>query len=229
MKKRSKMITRLILMMAILGAQVVAQYPPLREYLMSRDAEIALAKSAAPANISDHATVKVLTASGYEVVHQGRNGFVCMVMRGWAAPTYTPAQFRNLVYDATVRAPICFDPAASRTAMPYYELRSKLGMEGKTPDQIAESLQAAYVTGKMPKRESVSFAYMWSADQSLGPGIGAWHPHMMIFAPYYQNSMLGGNEFGHALPQVSDDAGTPFTVVVIPVDHSLAIRAHAAK
>jgi hypothetical protein len=152
-----------------------------------------------------------------------------MVMRGWAAPTYTPTQFRNLVYDATVRAPICFDPAASRTVMPYYELRSKLGMEGKTPDQIAESVQAAYVTGKLPKRESVSFAYMWSADQSLGPGIGAWHPHMMIFAPYYENSMLGGNEFGHALPQVSDDAGTPFTVVVIPVDHSLAIRAHAAK
>jgi hypothetical protein len=216
-------------MMAILGGQAVAQYPSLREYMMPRDAEIALAKSAAPANISDHATVKVLTASGYEVVHQGNNGFVCMVMRGWAAPTYTPTQFRNLVYDATVRAPICFDPAASRTVMPYYELRSKLGMEGKTPDQIAESVQAAYVTGKLPKRESVSFAYMWSADQSLGPGIGAWHPHMMIFAPYYENSMLGGNEFGHALPQVSDDAGTPFTVVVIPVDHSLAIRAHAAK
>jgi hypothetical protein len=223
------MITRLFLMMAILGGQAVAQYPSLREYMMPRDAEIALAKSAAPANISDHATVKVLTASGYEVVHQGNNGFVCMVMRGWAAPTYTPTQFRNLVYDATVRAPICFDPAASRTVMPYYELRSKLGMDGKTPDQIAESVQAAYVTGKLPKRESISFAYMWSADQSLGPGIGAWHPHMMIFAPYYENSMLGGNEFGHALPQVSDDAGTPFTVVVVPVDHSLAIKAHTAK
>jgi hypothetical protein len=223
------MITRLFLMMAILGGQAVAQYPSLREYMMPRDAEIALAKSAAPANISDHATIKVLTASGYEVVHQGNNGFVCMVMRGWAAPTYTPTQFRNLVYDATVRAPICFDPAASRTVMPYYELRSKLGMDGKTPDQIAESVQAAYVTGKLPKRESISFAYMWSADQSLGPGIGAWHPHMMIFAPYYENSMLGGNEFGHALPQVSDDAGTPFTVVVVPVDHSLAIKAHTAK
>ncbi len=223
------MITRLFLMMTIFAGQAVAQYPPLREYMMQRNAEIALAKSAAPANISDHATIKVLTASGYEVVHQGNNGFVCMVMRGWAAPTYTPAQFRNLVYDATVRAPICFDPAASRTVMPYYELRSKLGMEGKTPDQIAEGLQAAYVTGKLPKRESVSFAYMWSADQSLGPGIGAWHPHMMIFAPYYENSMLGGNEFGHALPQVSDDAGTPFTVVVIPVDHSLAIKTQPAK
>src|SRR5262245_47114431 len=136
------MISTLLLMMAILAGQAGAKYPPLREYMMQRDAEIALAKSAAPANISDHATVKVLTASGYEVVHQGNNGFVCFVMRGWAAPTYTPTQFRNLVYDATVRAPICFDPTASRTVMPYYELRSKLGMEGKTPDQIAESVQA---------------------------------------------------------------------------------------
>jgi hypothetical protein len=47
----------------------------------------------------------------------------------------------------------------------------------------------------------------------------------MVFAPYYQNPMLGGNEFGHVLPQVSDDAGTPLTVVVIPVDQSLAIKA----
>jgi hypothetical protein len=146
-------------------------------------------------------------------------------MRGWAAPTYTPAQFRNLVYDAKVRAPICFDPVASRNVMPYYELRSKLGIEGKTPDQIAEGVQAAYVKGQLPKRDVVSFAYMWSADQELGQGIGHWHPHMMIFAPYYDNTTLGGNEFGKPLPQVSDDAGTPFTVIVIPVDHNLAVKA----
>jgi hypothetical protein len=185
---------------------------------------MALAKSAAPANISDRATIKVLTKSGYEVAHTGDNGFVCLVMRGWSAPTYTPAPFRNLVYDASVRAPICFDPIASRTVMPYYELRSKLGMEGKTPDQIAEVIQAAYVKGQLPRRDTVSFAYMWSADMELGPGVGHWHPHMMIFAPYYENAMLGGNEFGKALPQVTDDAGTPFTVIVIPLDHSLAIK-----
>jgi len=48
---------------------------------------------------------------------------------------------------------------------------------------------------------------------------------MMIFAPYYDNSMVGGNEPGSPLPQVTDDAGTPFTVIVIPVDHKLAIKA----
>ena len=204
------------------AAAAESQYPPLRDYLMERAAEIALARTAAPETVSSRATVKVLTANGLEVAVEGDNGFTCMVMRGWSAPTYTPAQLRDIVHDATIRAPICFDPEASRMVMPYYELRSRLGMAEKTPDEIADALEAAYARGGLPTRASVSFAYMWSADQHLGPGIDAWHPHMMIFAPYYQNAMVGGNEFGSPLPQVTDDAGTPFTVVVVPVDHSLA-------
>jgi len=203
------------------------KYPPIEQYLMPRDAEIELAKSAAPPSVADHATIKVLTKSGFVVAHEGDNGAVCMVMRGFSAPTYTPAQFRNLVYDPTVHAPICFTAPAARTAMPYYELRTRLAMEGKGPDQIAESLQSAYVRGELPRRDTVTLAYMWSGHQHLGPGIGAWRPHMMVFAPYYDNSMVGGNEFGSPLPQLSDDAGTPFSVVVIPVDDRLFVKSHS--
>jgi hypothetical protein len=209
------------------AAIVLAQspkYPPISEYMMTPEAEIALARSAAPKNISAHAAVEILTTSGYKIAAQGDNGFVCLVMRGWAAPTYTPTQFRDLVYDAGVRAPICFNPPAAKEVLPYYELRSKLGMEGKTPDQITESVQAAYAGGQLPRRGEVSLAYMWSADQNLGTGIGHWHPHMMIFAPYYDNTLLGNNEFGSPLPQLSDDAGTPFAVVVIRVDDGLAVK-----
>jgi hypothetical protein len=193
-------------------------YPPLREYLMPRDSEIALAKTAAPENISSRATIKILTSTGFQSVHDGDNGFICVVMRAWSAPSFTPAQFRNLVYDATVRAPICFDAEASRSVLPYYEMRSSLGMAGKTPDEMTAAVQNAYATGKLPRRKAVSFAYMFSPQQVLGPGIGHWHPHMMVFAPYFDNSMIGGNAFGTVAPQVSDDAGTPFTVIVIPVD-----------
>src|SRR5262245_27654426 len=206
------------------SAQTEARYPPLSEYLMPQQEEIALARSAAPASIADHATIEVLTESGYQVVSEGDSGFVCLVMRGWSAPTYTPAQFRDLVYEPAVRAPICFDPIAAQTVWPYYELRSRLGMEGKTPDQIAAGVEAAYATGELPQRVGVSFGYMRSADQNLIPGVGAWHPHVMIFAPYYENAMVGGNDFGSPLPQVSDDGGTPFAVVVIPVDHNLAVK-----
>src|SRR5438132_7883231 len=166
-----KFVRVLVSLLASLNAGAVwaqgPKYPPISEYMMPPDAETALARSAAPANISDRATIKVLTMSGYQVVREGGNGFVCMVMRGWTAPTYTPAQFRDLVYDPTVHAPICFTPPAVRTAMPYYELRTKLAMEGKRPDQIAEGLQAAYVKVELPRRDSLSIAYMWSAHQHL--------------------------------------------------------------
>jgi hypothetical protein len=225
-----------LVLVAILGSLTVSAvwtqgrtYPALSEYMTPRDAETALARSAAPASISNRATIKVLTRSGYQVARDGDNGFVCIVMRGWTAPTYTPAQVRDLVYDANVRAPICFDPVAARTVMPYYELRTKLGMDGKTSDQIADGVQAAYGKGPLPKRDGVSFAYMWSADQNLGPGVGHWHPHMMVFSPYYENSMLGGNAFASPLPIVTDDAATPFAVVVIPVDDGLAIRARQER
>jgi hypothetical protein len=218
----------LVVLLASAGAGTAeaqgGKYPPLDAYMMRRDTEIAMARSAAPASISGKATIKVLTKTGFEPAQEGSNGFVCMVMRAWSAPTYTPAPLRDLVYDATVRAPICFDPEAARTVMPYYELRNRLGMQGNTPDQIADGLEAAFATGVLPTRDGVSFAYMWSAEQHLGPGIGHWHPHMMVFAPYYKNALLGDNEFGQPLPIVTDDGGTPFAVVVIPVDDKLAIR-----
>jgi hypothetical protein len=204
-------------------APAASKYAPLSEYMMPLEAEVALARSAAPPNISVRATIKALTASGFQVVSEGDNGCVCLVMRGWAAPTFTPAAQRDLVYDATVRAPICFDQPATRMVLPFYELKHRLGMEGKTPDQIADGIQAAYARGQLPARDTVSFGYMWSADQQLGPGVGRWHPHMMVFAPYYDNAMLGGNDAGVA-PVVNDDGGTAFTVIVIPVDDKLAIK-----
>jgi hypothetical protein len=221
--KKSRLV-RLTLLVSMWTAAAQAQtlkYPPIEQYLMPQPDEIALAKTAAPANISERATIKVLTRSGFEIAQQGDNGSVCMVMRGFSAPTYTPAQFRNLVYDARVRAPICFTEPAARTVMPYYELRTKFALQGKSPDEITEGVAAAYAHGELPKRDGVTFAYMWSARQNLGSAIGHWHPHVMIFAPYYDNSMVGGNAFGSPFPQGSDDARTPFAVVVIPVDEKL--------
>ncbi len=200
------------------------KYPPLSEYMMAPEAEVALAKSAAPEKISAHGTVKILTTFGYKVAAQGDNGFVCIVMRGWAAAISTTARERDLAYDAKLRAPHCFDPIASRTVLPLQELQAKLGLEGKGPDQIAKEVQAAYAKGELPKMEAVAFAYMFSADQDLGPGLGAWHPHMMVYSPYYENSMLGGNAPDSGLPIVGN-GGTPFAVTVIPVDDRLAVKA----
>jgi hypothetical protein len=50
---------------------------------MERNAEILLARSAAPDSISSDATVLILGRQGYETAVEGRNGWVCMVGRGW--------------------------------------------------------------------------------------------------------------------------------------------------
>src|SRR6267142_4630090 len=204
-----KLTMSLVFLVATLdAAALLAQspkYPPLNEYLMARDVKLALAKSAAPDYISDHATIKVFTASGFQTAHDGDNGFVCVVMRGFTgAPTYTPVQVRDYInYDAKTRAPICLDPLAARTLLPYYELRTKLGLEGKTAEQIAEGVQAAYAIGEIPKHPEVCFAYMWSADQVLGP-VGHWHLHIMVYLPYYA-TLLGTNHPPNPLPAIGDD------------------------
>jgi len=56
---------------------------PLDQYLMpDRNAEIALARSAAPDAISGDAKILVLGRNGYETAVEGKNGFVCIVERG---------------------------------------------------------------------------------------------------------------------------------------------------
>ena len=152
MKSTGTVVFSAILGVALVTAQS-SKYSPLNEYMMDPGTEMALARSAAPDNISDHATIKVLTPAGYKAVVEGDNGFVCIVMRGWSAPTFTPAENLGLVYDSKLRAPICFDPVASRTVLPFQELRTKLGMKGEDPDAIAAEVAKAYALGELPKME----------------------------------------------------------------------------
>ncbi|HEU5042104.1 MAG TPA: hypothetical protein VFT84_14845, partial [Gemmatimonadales bacterium] len=49
--------------------------------MLPRDREIALARSAAPAEVSRNATVMVLTDKGFEVAETGISGVTCVVNR----------------------------------------------------------------------------------------------------------------------------------------------------
>ena len=91
----------------MLSTQAMAAAPgmaPLAEYLMPRDAEIAMARSAAPPSIANDASVLVLGARGYETAATGTNGFTCVVERGWEANFGDPD-----FWDTKVRGPICFN------------------------------------------------------------------------------------------------------------------------
>ena len=79
------------------------KYPrmaPVDQYFMERNAEILLARSAAPDSISSDATILVLGRQGYETVVRGKNGFVCMVERSWMATFDSPEYWNPKVRGA---------------------------------------------------------------------------------------------------------------------------------
>src|ERR1700681_924483 len=113
-----------LVLVVVMGAvpQTQAQDPktpypsmaPLDQYLMAeRNAEIASARSAAPESISRDAEVLVLGGHGYETAVQGKDSFVRMVQRSWAAGV-DDLEFWN----PKLRAPICFNAPVARSYLP---------------------------------------------------------------------------------------------------------------
>jgi hypothetical protein len=81
---------------------------PFDQYLMpDENSEIALARSAAPASVSDGSEVRYWDAMD-TAPRKGVNGFLCLVERSWGAATYDPD-----FWNPKVRAPICFNPPAA--------------------------------------------------------------------------------------------------------------------
>src|SRR6267154_2177691 len=125
MKRRVLRTTTLgsVALVVFLGTawQVQAQdaktpYPsmaPLDQYLMERNAEIAMARSAAPESVSRDADVLVLGRHGYETAVKGKNGFVCVVERGWMGPF--DGEFAVNFWNHKLRGPLCFNPPAARS------------------------------------------------------------------------------------------------------------------
>jgi hypothetical protein len=151
---------------------------PLEQYLITdRNAEIAMAQSAAPESISRDAEVLVLGRQGYETAVKGKNGFVCLVQRSWMAPIDDP-EFWN----PKGRAPICLNAPAVRSFLPRIIRKTELVLSGRTKAQIFEEIAAAIDKKELPAPEANSMSYMMS-KQSYNDRDGNWHPHLMLFLP----------------------------------------------
>jgi len=157
-----------------------ASYPemaPLEQYLiMDEKAEIALARSAAPASISDAAEVMVLRRDGYATAVKGSNGFVCIVERSWGKATDDPE-----FWSPKVRAPHCFNPAASRTFLPIFLKKTKLVLTGKSKAEILAATTSALEKGELPALAPGAMCYMMAKQQYLSDHDMSWHPHLMFF------------------------------------------------
>lgn len=178
------------------------KYPtmaPIGQYMMAdQGAEIALARSAAPASISRDATVLVLRPHGYETAVEGKNGFVCYVGRGWAAaadPDY---------WNPKVRVPMCLNGAAARSYLLRVTKITGLALRGRTLDQVNDSIAAALAKKELPPMEAGAMCYMMSKDGYGGDVAPHWPSHLMFFYSDFDPASWGANLPGSPIIAVAD-------------------------
>ncbi len=172
-------------------AQSKTPYPsmaPLEQYLMAdRNAEIALARSAAPDSISHDARILVLGPHGYEAAVEGKNGFVCAVERGWMAPFDNP-EFWN----PKIRGPLCYNPPAVRSILPMTYKRTEMVLAGQSKDQVMEGI-AAFAKKELPHLEPGALTYMLSKDAYLTDRGDHNMAHLMFYSPLVDKAVWGSD------------------------------------
>jgi hypothetical protein len=216
---RAVVFSSFAVVVALSASQVLAQevktpYPnmaPVEQYMMERDAEIVLARSAAPESISKDAEVMVMGRHGYETAVKGTNGFVCMVERSWTSPADSPD-----FWNPKLRGPLCLNPAAVRSYMPQTIMKTKAILAGRTKAQMMEGITAALDSKELPQQERGAMSYMLSKDGYLGDGNGHWHPHLMFFLPIADAATWGANLPDSPILALNDPLGR-MIVFLIPV------------
>jgi hypothetical protein len=149
---------------------------PIDQYLMEKNAEIQLARSAAPDSISRDATILILGRQGYETAVQGKNGFVCMVGRAWGGAFDWP-EFWN----PKVKAADCMNPQAARSILPIFYLRTRMVMAGRSKAEILSAVKAAFENKQLPELESGAMDYMMSKSSYLTDEGDHNMPHLMFY------------------------------------------------
>jgi hypothetical protein len=185
---------------------------PLGQYLMPDEkSEIALARSAAPASISDGAEVMVLGRTEYRTAVKGKNGFLCIVERSWGAATDHP-EFWN----PKIRGAICFNPPSARTFVPIYLMKTKLVLAGKSKTEIVQATASALNKRELPVLEPGAMCYMMSKQQYLSDQGMNWHPHLMFFIPGDAAKSWGANLPGSPV-LAADDPEERVTIMMVPI------------
>ena len=184
---------------------------PVDQYLMAdRDAEIALARSAAPESISRDAEVFVLTRHGFETAVKGKNGFVCIVGRGWTSAA--DPDFWN----PKVRVPMCVNAPAARSYLVRVTKETEWGLAGRTQAQITETIPAALASKELPAMEPGAMCYMMGKEGYGGDVAPHWPSHLMFFYSDTDAAIWGANLPGSPVIAVADPT-EHLTQFVIPV------------
>jgi hypothetical protein len=155
------------------GAAAYPSMAPIARYdIADRAAEIALARSAAPASISGGARILVLGQHGYETAVKGGNGFVCLVERSWDMNFNNP-EFWN----PKIRSPQCLNAAGASSVLPDYLEKTRWVLAGDSLARMRARARAEKHWVPAPG----SLCYMMSKQAYINDAVGNWYAHVMFF------------------------------------------------
>jgi len=202
-------VVALVLMPAVVHTQGQSTGRAGKRTLLPRETEIALARSAAPKEVSAGAEIYVLTERGYDVAVRGTNGNACLVSRSW------PESLE----------PQCFDPEAVSTVLQTELRRGAMLQSGASMETINREIEDGLRKGafRVPTRPAMT--YMMSSAQVLyndeGKRVGAWQPHLMIFYPNLTSEQLGLGSTPNPAAAIVVDPGQPLANIMIIVKKAI--------
>ena len=186
-----------------LAAQTDSAWRASRPAQLPLAQEIALARSAAPPEVSRAATVLVRRSGRYDVASEGTNGVTCYVARSW------PESIE----------PHCFDAEGAATILPIHLREAELQEQGQSRAEIERDRDEGLRTGRFHLPTRPAMTYMMSSGQILfdddGKPVGKWHPHLMIYVPYITSTALGLGEPPSTKAAVVVDEGSPTANIMI--------------
>lgn len=200
---------RILSTLVLLGASHLAfaqtdMPKPAYDFSLSKEDRIKLAESAAPTEISGHATIYILEQGGYVRIREGTNGFSCLVDR------QTPLNLE----------PTCFDAEGSSTTLPTRMYVEEQRAKGKSEEQIKREIDAGYKSGKYKAPTRPGIVYMMSdRGYLLVPGTNKLvhiPPHLMFYAPYATDTDIGSPPAAANMPRILRAGQPDAYIIVIP-------------
>lgn len=136
--------------------------------VVAREAEIAMARAAAPAAVSARATIYVAGPEGYEVAIEGTNGWGCFVQRNASA---------------TGLFPRCDDAERVASLYPVYHLLEEYRAMGRSATDYDRDVAEGLRNGTFRAPAAGALSYMLAE--------GAIKPHIMVSMPGCEVTDLG--------------------------------------
>lgn len=123
-------------------------------------------------------------------------------------------------WNPKMRGPICFNPAAVRSVLPYTYKRTEMILAGLPKDKIIERLKQIVAKKEVPALEPGAMCYMLSREQYLGDSGVHWHPHLMFYGPRTDSADWGADLAGVpvSLNDQFQNSPEPLGVFMVVVD-----------